>query len=144
MRTGMVLLGLCGLALPLGARAGEAGKKDPAAVREIDLKGYRGDAKGDVRKPTAITSAEELAKAFPDKEWQERIAKQVDFGKEKLLLFRWAGSGGDRISPAAGKGDKAPVVFHYRAGLTDDLRRHFRLFAIPKDATWRVEPKQGE
>jgi len=144
MRVENILLVCCGLALPLAAVADEP-RKEPkdAAVRTIDLTGFRGEARGNVKKPTAITNAEELAKAFPDKDWQERLKKQVDFGKEQLLFFAWSGSGGDKLSHTAEKGEKGPVVvFHYQAGLTDDLRRHFHLYALPKGATWRVEDKK--
>ncbi len=92
----------------------------------------------DPSKPTIkITSAEELAKAIPGKEWQDRIGKQVDFAKEYLLFFAWGGSSGDQLAFRFedGKG----VVFTYSQGVKDDLRPHYRMFAIRKDMNWRVE-----
>ncbi len=76
--------------------------KPPAAViREIDLKDYTsGRPTGSPAKPTRINNRDELADAFPDKEWQARIAKQVDFNNEMLLFFTWTGSGDDRLSVA--------------------------------------------
>jgi hypothetical protein len=63
-------------------------------AREIDLKGYRAERqKGDVSKPTRITSAEELAKVIPDREWRERITKQVDFKKRVVLRLGGLGTG---------------------------------------------------
>ena len=120
-------------------------------ARAIDLKGFKtetilpkGDLpKGPVTKPTAIASTEELKKAIPDKEWQKRILKQVDFAKEKLLFFAWSASSADQLSFQVEK-DKTPptVVFSYAPGVDDDLRPHFRLFATPNDASWRVAVKK--
>ena len=151
MRTAMLTLAACGL-MVLPTAADEPSKKGKdGVVREIDLKGFKthtvlpkGDLpKGPVTKPTAIASAEELKKAISDKEWRERILKQVDFAKEKLLFFAWSASWADQLSFQVEK-DKTPptVVFSYSPGVDDDLRPHFRLFAIPKDASWRVEVKK--
>ncbi len=41
-----------------------------------------------------------MADAIPDKDWQARITKQVDFNNEMLLFFTWTGSGDDRLSVA--------------------------------------------
>src|SRR5262245_51700418 len=103
------------------APAGEAGKKGKdGIVRKIDLDGHSPKAlKGDVSKPTKITSAEELEKvipanAFPDKEPQDRITPQVDFTKEYLLFFDWRGSGLDKLSFEVEEGKHGPVVvFNY-------------------------------
>jgi hypothetical protein len=119
---------------------GQDQKDNPGVAREIDLKEYQGSRiNGDILKPRTITSAAELARAIPDKAWQERIARQVNFAKEHLLFFAWAGSGQDRLSlHLEGRGKALTVVFLYTRGLTDDLRSHFRLFAVAKDAVWEV------
>jgi hypothetical protein len=119
------------------------GGQDPKGkaeiAREIDLTGFPGAReRGDVRKPTRITSADELAKALPDKAWQERIANQVDFAKEYLLLFAWAGSGQDKLTFQAWQAIVPGVEFVYTEGRTDDLRSHFRLFAVAKNLIWQV------
>src|SRR4051794_38996552 len=79
-----------------GANAGEAKKEGKdGLVREIDLGGFsRRSTTGVPTKPTRITNAEELAKAIPDsdKEWRDRVVKQVDFEKEELFFFAWTGS----------------------------------------------------
>src|SRR5262245_28054084 len=99
---------LVGSGLSLTA-AGDAGKTDVA--REVDLKGYRSDRPAEgTPKPTRITTAEELAKAVPDKEWRDRIARQVDFAREQLLFVAWSGSGGDKLSFRVEAGKKGPVV----------------------------------
>lgn len=126
-----VLAVVCGLTVAV-ATADE--KK--SVLREIDLKGYEVNSKerGDVTKPTKITSAEELAKALPGKDVPEKIGKQVDFSKEYLLLFRWSGSGQDKLTAAGEK----KATFTLKRGLTRDLRPHVHLFAVAKDAEWEL------
>src|SRR5207244_784821 len=76
--------------LPLMLLAGEPGK-----LREIDAKDIKVDfEKGSVKMPKVVTSIEELDKAIPA---AAAIKKQVDFGKDKLLVFAWGGSGGDKL-----------------------------------------------
>lgn len=141
-RIGIVMFGLC---WPLVLSAQDPAKQDKkdAEVKEIDLKGAKlKPVRGGLKDPTVITSAEELAKQFEDNALQGQILKQVDLAKQKLLYFAWSGSGGDKITFEVGKGDKAPeVIFRYKPGLTRDLRPHFHLFAVPKDATSRIDRK---
>ena len=135
-------LAIAALALAV-ASAEETNKKDKdAVVREIDLKGFtRARTRGVASKPTRITNAEELAKAFPDtdEEWLDRIAKQVDFEKDELLFFAWTGSNTDRLSFKVEETKKGPVVvFSYEQGGGEDMPHpRFRLYAIAKN--WRVE-----
>ena len=106
-------------------------------AKEIELKGLKADVP--MTQPsqfTQIKTSEELAKVFPQKEVVEAIQKDVDFAKQKLVFFAWAGSGGDRITAAT---TKEEVTFTYKGGLTRDFRPHFKLFAIPKDAKFKFE-----
>ncbi len=130
-------------ALPrdVGFKVADDDAKQPAAVREIDLNGFKAEPpKSLVAKPTTITDRDELANSFPDREWRQRIAKQVDFGAERLLYFRWSGASGDRLWSAVEE-DKTGrlVVFHYFQGDEDDEHSHFRLFAVAKDVRDKVE-----
>src|SRR5262245_45437517 len=142
-----LFLAVAGLALP-AASAEETNKKGKdAVVREIDLKGFtRAKTKGVASKPTKITNAEELAKAFPDgaKGWLDQIAKQVNFEKDELLFFAWTGSGTDTLSFKVEETRKGPVVvFSYKQGHGDDLPRpRFRLYAIAKN--WRIDSTRDE
>jgi hypothetical protein len=138
MRTGMSALAAWScLVLSAAFVGGQDPKGKADLARAIDLPGYAGE-RGDVKKPARITSADELAKAIPNKEWQDAILKQVDFTREYLLFFAWAGSGQDRLTFAVINRGKVPAVdVIYRQGLTDDLRSHFRLFAVAKGASWR-------
>jgi hypothetical protein len=106
-------------------------------VKEIALKGLKADMPMTrPNQPTEIKTAEELAKVFPQKEVVDAIKKEVDFAKQRLVFFAWAGSGGDKITATTAKDE---VTFTYKGGLTRDLRSHFKLFAIPKDAKFKVE-----
>jgi hypothetical protein len=108
-------------------------------AREIDLMGGPGArVQGNVRKPTRITNANELVKAFPEAEWQECIAKQVDFSKEYLLFFAWRGSGQDTLTVQKGRATVPGVEFLYTAGKSEDLRSHYHLFAVEKNLIWQV------
>lgn len=123
------IVAIC-LMLPLSLPAGEPGK-----LREIDAKTIKVDfEKGRVTTPKTITSVEELDKAIPD---ADAIKKQVDFTKDKLVLFAWGGSGGDKLTGKLSDDGKS-VVFTYTGGLTRDFRRHVHLFAIPKGADYKV------
>ena len=98
--------------------------------RELKVqKGTLPTADGKLSDPKKITSKEDLAKAVPDADAAAAIAKQVDFKKEVVLLFAWSGSGGDRLTMAEEKG---AAVFTLKRGLTRDLRRHAKVFALPK------------
>ncbi|MSR52634.1 MAG: hypothetical protein EXS09_05020 [Gemmataceae bacterium] len=134
---------LCMLVFGLVSNAAPDPKKDakPATVRVLDVK-LDGEAKGKATEPTVITSAEELAKAIKDAAAIEAIQKAVDFKKEQVLLFQWAGSGQDKITFDLGEGDKASeVTFAYKRGLTRDLRQHKKLFVLPKDAKYNFAGK---
>src|SRR5712692_462167 len=133
MRTVLVVLTAVGLLVPAFAA-------DPKGevVREIDVKGLKLPFQlGKVEQPTEITSAAELAKAIPDKEWQDKIGKEVDFTKQKLLLFIWSGSGTDKFAAELGKNGE--VTFQFTRGNTRDLRVHLHLFKLPKDMKWTVK-----
>src|ERR1017187_8185360 len=81
----MFVVAIC-LVVPLALSAGEGAK-----VRELDTSKFKIDfEKSRVNKPTVIASAAELDKVSPD---AEGLKKQVDFTKEKLVLFAWGGSG---------------------------------------------------
>jgi len=121
----LFLLAFC-LALPIAVYAGE-----PTKLREIDAKDLKiAFEKGKWSAPKTITSADELDKAFPG---ADSIKKKVDFAKEKLLVFAWGGSGGDKLSGSLSDDGKT-ATFTYKGGLTRDFRPHVHLFAVPKAA----------
>ncbi|VTR96687.1 unnamed protein product [Gemmata massiliana] len=91
-----------------------------------------------------IVSADALAKApvFRDDDGREAIGKQVDFSKEKLVVFAWKGSGTDEISHSPADKD-GKIGFTFRAGTGEDVREsRVRAFAVPKDS--KIELKVQE
>jgi hypothetical protein len=112
--------------------------KDKAAVREIptkDLKVKFPEKPGKATEPAAVTSAEALGNNPVVGGAADEIKKQVNFDKEKLLVFAWAGSGQDMVAVTAAEKDKKTVLtVTYTPGKTRDLRQHVKLFAVPKDA----------
>lgn len=129
---------VCALVLLAGAASAE----DKPAVRELAIKGVTGkyDNVGGAPKPVEVTSADELAqvKQLADDASRDALKKQLDFAKEKLVLCVWQGSGRDRLVLG---GDAKEATLTYSAGETDDLRRHLRAFAVPKDAKVKVVSK---
>jgi hypothetical protein len=138
-----------GLALAVVAAsfAHAGGDAKVPAVKEISVKGLKLEfgKGGALKKPAVIDDADELAKALfgngpADKGVLESITKQVDFKKQQLVYFRWAGSGQDKIAAVVqmtGAGDQ--VVFQYTPGLTRDLRQHAKLFAIARGTKWEIK-----
>ena len=84
--------------------------------------------------PVVIASADELTKSklFADDESRDTLKNQMDFAKQKLVVFVWRGSGGDKLAGSLSKDGKTATFTHTR-GLTDDLREHALAFAVPKD-----------
>lgn len=133
----------CGLAFAATAaekKPAEPVKKEEkkeAGVREIDLK----DAKlaesrgGKASAPTVIKTEEELAKAVGE---DAAKAMKIDFKKEYLALFQWAGSGQDKLTHSTETKDgKTTVTTTLTPGRTKDLRQHAHLIALPAGAEWK-------
>lgn len=114
---------------------------DKPAVKEIatkDLKLAFPQA-GKATEPTSITSADDLAKNEVVKGEADALKKQIDFAKEKLVVFAWGGSGGDKLAADLKVEDKkATATFSLTRGLTRDFRQHFHLYVVPKDAEVKV------
>ena len=127
---------MCAVAVLLAAPVFACGE-GPPEVRSLASKGVNFDHEkgGNSPKAAEIKSAEELAKSplFADDDGRSEIKKQVNFDKEKLVVFVWKGSGQDKLTGALVKRG-GTAQFTYTVGLTDDLRRHAHVFAVPKDA----------
>jgi len=132
-------LHICTLAI-LFAGAPIMGEEKKSAVRALDVK-IEGVAPAKFGEPTIIASDEELAKAIKDEAAAAEVKKAVDFKTEKVLYFAWSGSGQDKLTFTTVEGKKGPeVTFTYAAGRTRDIRTHAKLFAIPKDGTFKIAP----
>jgi len=112
-------------------------EKEKEAFTEIDLKDVKlGEAEGK-GEPVKIASDEELTKAVGE-EAAKAVAKSVDFKKQYLVFFQWAGSGQDKLTASSETADKkTTVTFTKKLGRTKDLRQHAKLFAINKDAEYK-------
>ena len=111
---------LIGTPLKLTAIA-KLAAKPAVGVREISGLQPAGPAntRGSANKPTVIKEKAGVAKSFSDKATQAKILKEVNFDKEVLLIFRWAGSGQDRIAATGKKTDEGiEVVLGYSRGVT--------------------------
>jgi hypothetical protein len=94
---------------------------------------------GSAKKPTHVTTAEELEKLVPDETTRKRWAKEVDFKTHTLLVFGWQGSGKDKLNYEILESAPEQIRFTYQAGLTDDIRRHVRVYVLRKDVKWSVK-----
>ncbi len=132
---------MCAVALLVAVSVFACGD-NPPDVRVLAVKDVKFDHEkgGSAPKPVEIKTAEELAKSplFADDAGRDAIKKQVDFTKEKLVVFVWSGSGQDKLTGTLIKRG-GTAQFTFKAGLTDDLRHHGHVFAVPKDA--KVEVK---
>src|SRR5262249_53181362 len=130
------LLALAVLLLPVLVRAQPSPEPvdEKTAVRKLDVPGPMGRfGRGAWDRPAQVTSAAELDKALPDAATAAAVAKAAKFAEERVLVFSWGGSGGDRLSYSVAKEKgKLVAVFMRRAGRTDDLRRHFHVYAVKK------------
>lgn len=106
------------------------------ATKDLKVTPMRG---GKATEPTEIKTAEDLAKSPVLKDAADDVKKSVDFSKEKLVLFAWAGSGGDKLAPELkGEDKKVTAEFVLTRGLTRDLRQHVHIYVVPKDAEVKV------
>lgn len=70
----------------------------------------------------------EQAKTFFD-----HLPPDVDFDKQEVILFAWAGSGKDVIDY-----DRDGDVYHfvYKPGMTRDYRQHVKMFVMERKYDW--------
>lgn len=125
-----LIMAICGLMTAISTAA------EPAPVRQLSVS-VKLEAKGKPTTPTIVTSSEELEKAIVDEASRKEVAKLVDFKKEKLAIFAWAGSGQDKITFDTKEGKK--VAFTYAPGRTRDLRQHVAIFVYPADHSVEIK-----
>ncbi|MFZ5832108.1 MAG: hypothetical protein ACOY3P_18645 [Planctomycetota bacterium] len=89
------------------------------------------------KKPIKISSAEEAAKHFSEKQLGE-LQKQVDFAEQVVLLFAWRGSGQDRLDYSVAESYPEQIFFRYSPGRTRDYRQHVYVYALRKNVSWSV------
>jgi len=92
---------------------------------------------GGATKPLEIRSQEDAAKHF-DAENLAALKKEVDFGKQMVLLFAWRGSGQDRLEYDVLESFPEQVRLRYQPGRTRDLRPHVKVFILRANVKWSV------
>lgn len=109
-------------------------------VKEVPAKDFPlvNDEPTGVDKPMEISSMAALEKAFGEDKAKE-LSRHIDFEKQKMMVFRWAGSGQDELfASVEGKDDGQELVFGYRGGMTRDLRQHAKYYIVDKASDWSV------
>src|SRR5215208_1407133 len=97
MRRALFALLMCAPLVLADDKSEPPAPKAPKA-REVTIAGKLPRVRGLFDKPTQITTEKELEASLPDKDARAAVLKRVDLKREYLILFAWAGSGGDRVS----------------------------------------------
>ncbi len=87
------------------------------------------------RKPIEIKSAEAAAEQL-GKEAGAKLAKQVDFDEQVVLVFAWRGSGQDKLEYVVKETLPEQITFTRRPGRTRDLRPHVQVYALRSNVEW--------
>jgi hypothetical protein len=136
---------LCAIAQePRPQVAPAAQDKDKPPARRIPTKDFKvnfPEQPTGAMNPEVIASADELAKSPVLKDAADDLKKQIDFKKEKLLIFAWSGKPKDVVGPTATtiEGKKTTVVFTYTPGATKGTRNRIYLYTVSRDAEVKVE-----
>ena len=132
------------LCLPLLLAGALAAGDDPepkaraVQPREIAVAGLP-RVNGQYDKPISIPSERHLAELVPNEQTRRAILKQVNFEKERLLLFCWFGSPRDSLVPAKSKAGEAN--FEITRAPAKKAVLQARLFAVPARAKVKVTEK---
>ncbi|GAB4138914.1 MAG: hypothetical protein Tsb009_07460 [Planctomycetaceae bacterium] len=90
------------------------------------------------KKPLVIKSKKEAIKHFSKAE-VAKLAKQVDFKQQFVLIFAWRGSGQDKMQTVVLESYPEQIHFSYKPGRTRDLRPHVYIFALRSNVKWKVQ-----
>ncbi len=101
---------------------------DDKPVRELTVKSKAVDRDFKLN-GVEIVDAEGLKKLIKDEGILKGISDGVDFKKEKVVVFAWSGSGGDRLFFKLAADEKS-VKFEKLQGATDDIRYHLKVFVV--------------
>lgn len=141
----MALVPLCAFGQEPPPKADPAAQdKDKPPARRIPTKGLKVNfpeqAAGPME-PVIVASADDLAKSPVLKDAADALKKEIDFTKEKLLIFAWKGAQKEYVEPTATttEGKKTTVVFTYTPGATQGTRNRIFLYAVLRDTEVKVE-----
>ena len=90
-------LAVTGLAL-LFCNCDSTAEVKPKVVSELHgIQSIRLSWRSERTKPIFVRNDQELVKSMPNRIDFEVVRKQIDFGKQQLLIFAWEGDAQDRI-----------------------------------------------
>ena len=110
----------------------ESALEDPSKIvyEILGIQSVRIAWRGDRRKPTVVTTLEELIKIMPNRADVRTVRRQVDFEKQQLIIFAWEGDAQDRINV---KSNGTNVNFiHWGNSPGNDPHLHCMIFALKK------------
>ena len=105
------------------------GKRAAVAFALVDI--------GQNNSPLEVRDRATLFQAVGDEALRAAILAQVDFRKQVLLIFKWRGSGQDKLVVSPDPEAKT-VEFTVQRGRTKDLHPHLQLRAVSKKASWSI------
>jgi hypothetical protein len=134
----IAMICICLLGLATAVFAGEKAPVGP--IKKLALKQSRDSfgkvmAKSSRKKPLLIEDAATAAKYF-SKDELKALAKEMDFKTQKLVVFAWSGSGGDKLTHAVMESYPEQIRFQCKRGRTKDLRSHWYVYALRKNVTF--------
>jgi hypothetical protein len=111
----------------------------PPPIVELDrVRPKRSAWEGSTWKKPFVLKSEKDAAGYFEGDELARLTRQVDFGKQFVLLFVWRGSGQDRLEMAVAESYPEQIFFTHKPGRTRDLREHVRAYALRSNVTWSV------
>jgi len=139
----LLALGCCGLLNIAVAAEPDTTPRKPIAIRKIStdsLPNNFWDYKKKVDQPLIIESVEQLEKDFDDKGFLAKVKLLADLSKDRLIVFTWSGSGGDKLELVSGDTmNMGNTTFAYKRGLTRDLRQHTHIYVMPQGTKFDVQ-----
>jgi hypothetical protein len=89
-------------------------------------------------KPLVFKAQKDAADYFSEAELA-KLAKQVDFTSQIVLLFAWQGSGQDKLDFSVAESYPEQIRFTYTPGRTRDLRQHIRIYVLRSNVIWSAK-----
>ncbi|MDB4777848.1 hypothetical protein OAG68_00160 [bacterium] len=68
----------------------------------------------------------------------EKLAAEVDFETQRVVVFAWRGSGRDQISFSIAESYPEQIAFQFSRGMTRDLVEHQKIFALRSNVSCSI------
>lgn len=119
------------------AQFGQANLLPITQVKSLHLKNQKEGVNGFPR--AIILQSEKDAKNVLDQEGAEYFQGKVDFDKQMVVVFVWAGSGMDKLKYEVAESFPEQVRFKFERGMTRDHVRHVLPFILRKNVRWKMD-----